>query len=713
MTGILKSKLMRIFLVLFFIFFILFFNLNTSYSQTENRCINYLAGIGEMEYYNNYFKNIELIGIGGLSSLTQSRYDNLKISYEIDRNNKTSGNGSLKISLLRNGILDSNNTNPVSAFYIFFRDELILPELYDPELKLLSEYRDYYPKAGDRIRISFDFKTQGVSNNMYYRIENAMWDTLGGHYYYRIIYNTSTNFLNWQRFSFTTSVIDNIKWNGIRALAFVVYLTYPNINTTSRANFWIDNVQVFIDRYNSSTNQWECIRFPQKQNTSSLKFAEVFSINLLPYKNDWLYFYLNTDLWDSPNLSHGLRIYFHDNSYKLADYNFPGNFVFREKENDPGSFRFKNRGRVHVPLNFDHMIKRVKDTSTTTWWLGDRNLHITPNSLYPENFLLSTSTNKMVSDLYYIRSGGYHELENVLNLKNISYMEYYKKINFLKYVKDFYNKDIFWAIRLDAPNSNMGLWRRSRQYSSFEEAKYYVVRRMYRELVEELKNIGKKVFANFGYSSIFIPSGRYEGFDKFLDGFMNEGFLIDRNLSFKSSQQSHQEIQSVVENFKNKYSILMVYTNKSWCNDNNTTTAYLVSSFYLVNNPGVYISFEMPKYDIIPSGSTRIDSSSFICRTSSMYLPLGNPENVNSIEELVVTSTPNYSEGALYRRRYEKGLVLLNTSDRLTFTYTLSSTTEPFTNYKDHLGNNYIFNNNSINLEISPRSGLILYNPNP
>ncbi|MCS7184114.1 MAG: hypothetical protein NZ866_02075 [Patescibacteria group bacterium] len=155
----------------------------------------------------------------------------------------------------------------------------------------------------------------------------------------------------------------------------------------------------------------------------------------------------------------------------------------------------------------------------------------------------------------------------------------------------------------------------------------------------------------------------------------------------------------------------MSYTNYSWCTITNATTNYLVSSFYLVNNPYVYISFEMPTSDIpIIGGSYEVDSLDYLCRTSSMYLPLGYSEEVDNINQLVIASTTNYQNGALYRRRYEKGLVLLNTSNNLTFNYLLSSTTEPYTLYNYHLVNIYNFSTSNINLSILSRTGLILYN---
>ena len=701
------------------IWLVIFFLLinNTTLAQS-NQCINYVAGIGEMEYFEysgDEAKTLELIGVGGISSLNQNFYDNLKISYNIDKVNKTSGQGALKINVLRNGIL-STSTNRLQIFYIFLRDELILPELENTNSGLISPLRDYYPQSGDRLIISFDFKSEN-SRNINYRIGSSMWDR-NNNRSETIFINTSTSINNWQTFSTSVSVVNNIKYKGIRPLFFVAYAEKPNINTTSNSTFWIDNIRVFVERYNSSTNRWECLKLPRKLKNSSLNFAEVFSINVLPYKDDWLYFYLNTELWDAPNLLHALRIYFHDNSFKLVEY-MSGEIEFKEKEGNVGSFRFKHiskhyRGRG-LRFNIDPIIKIVNDMPISTWWNTDKKLKLTPNSPYPEFFLLdSSTTNKTITGWF--REGRIpsqvYEIHNVVNLKNIKSIEYHNKHNFVDYVHNKDIKNIYWGIRIDSPNANLYVWNKSRQYFSGDEARFYLIRNRYREIVEKLKYSGKKLFANFGYRAMFTPTDRFYGIDKFLDGFMSEGFLIERYLTFKNPAMSHKEIQTVIENFGNKYSILMSYTNNSWCNNNSPTTTYLVSSFYLVNNPNVYISFEMPETDIVAGNpQIRVDSYGPLCRTSVMNLPLGQPLPVNNIEELVIASTTNYQNGALYRRRYEKGLVLLNTSDNLTFQYRLSSTTEPFTHYKDHLGNDYIFDNNSVNLNILPRSGLILYYP--
>jgi hypothetical protein len=127
----------------------------------------------------------------------------------------------------------------------------------------------------------------------------------------------------------------------------------------------------------------------------------------------------------------------------------------------------------------------------------------------------------------------------------------------------------------------------------------------------------------------------------------------------------------------------------------------MISSFYLINNPNTYFALT-PLPDLIPKRYALPQ-----CYEPSMYLPLGNPKTVSGIEELVVTSTLNYSKGALYKREYDNGLILLNSSNDLIFSYYLSTTTFPdISSFIDQYGNIY---NLPTLIEIPTTTGLILY----
>ncbi len=128
---------------------------------------------------------------------------------------------------------------------------------------------------------------------------------------------------------------------------------------------------------------------------------------------------------------------------------------------------------------------------------------------------------------------------------------------------------------------------------------------------------------------------------------------------------------------------------------------FMISSFYLVNNPNTYFALR----PISPITGTKGSYEKPQCFDSSLYLPLGQPLKVNTIEEMIVTSTPNFVDGALYLRRYERGLVLLNSSNNRTFQYQLRAG-GPFNKYLDHLGNLY---STSTIINLGPQSGLILY----
>ncbi|GIW65623.1 MAG: hypothetical protein KatS3mg094_142 [Candidatus Parcubacteria bacterium] len=668
-----------------------------------NNCINYLAGIGDLEFKDN---------LGNILNLSTSLYNsnNLKINYDVDYTNKTNGIGSLKITIERNGILDTTTNRDLRIFSFRFYRRSVLPTL--EANGIISEFRNYYPKSGDRLKISFDLKTNNFSNNLFFRIRSIMKDNRDNNEFSSNILSTSTSIVNWTNFVFSTTVIDNIAYEGIYPFYFEIYAKFPDSNTSSQAIFWIDNIKVEVERFNSQTNSWQCLTLPQRNNFSSLKFLEVFH-SALPYTHDWINYYTNFEMIDSGLKEVGLKVFYHNKNFKLIDYLYPAQIKFRESE--VGSFRFKrNDIEVSSLINLDDTNQIINDISTTSWWNGERMFKLTPNSGYPEIYLLSnfnSDTLKVVTSYYRVLNG-FYENNKVVSMKNYKYAEFYNKYIFKHYIKEK-NNNYFWGFRLDSPNIN---YSESNSYrhaynNSFQEAKYFSIINIYKEIVEKLKFTGKKVFTNFGYRAYFTSSSIHIGIDKFLDGFMNEGFLINRNLIFKSPTQTHYEIQSVIENFNNKYSLLMSYTNRSWCTTTNSITNYLISSFYLVNNNGVYISFEMPLNDIQPGSSINISSNELFCQIPALYLDLGNPEEVNNINQIIVASSSNFNQGALYRRRYKKGLVLLNTSDNLNFNYILSSTTEPFIIYKDQLGNIYDFLNETIDLLIPPRNGIILYYP--
>ncbi|GIW66916.1 MAG: hypothetical protein KatS3mg095_0814 [Candidatus Parcubacteria bacterium] len=683
--------------VIFLSFFLLPF-----ISLADNSCINYLAVIGDMEHE----LNSKLLG----SSISVYKSDNLKINYFFDYTNKTNGNASFKIIIDRNGVL-STNSNNLQILYFSFDKRLILPIL--EANSLISAYRDYYPRSGDKLKISFDFKTNTLSSNLIYTIKGSMRDLMNNSFEFSIINNTSNAILNWTNFNYSTTVINNINYEGINPFYLVVYAKFPNINTSSQAIFWLDNIKISVERFNSSTNNYECVKLPPKNYNSSLKFVEVFT-SALPYTYDWINYYVNFDMYDEVAINtivNPLRVYYYDNNFKITDYLLPTELEFRELEVD--SFRFKRTENLGG-INFDDINQIINNFPTTTWWSNNRKFKFMPNIGYPEFYLISkisSDTDKILTSYYRILNN-LREVHKTISAKSFEYVDFYNKYTFSNYAKNKNNKNYYWAIRLDSPNTNIsGSSPVNHGYDgSLSTARYFTLINTYKGIAEKLKFTGKKIFANFGYRAYFDESYRYFGFDKFLDGFMNEGFLINRNLTFKSPQQSHYEIQSVVENFKNKYSILMSYTNKSWCTSSNPITNYLVSSFYLVNNPGVYISFEMPLSDLNQIGISEVDSRSFICQVSSLYLPLGNPEQIENINQMIIASTSNFINGALYRRRYERGLVLLNTSTNTIFIYRLSSTSEPFFVYKDQLGNIYDFSNNYFDLQVLPQQGVILYN---
>ncbi len=695
-------------MVLFFIFFILFFNLNTSYSQTENRCINYLAG--EFEVYSDMNPS-KFIGNNKnyTPSLPGCNYNfyNYSGNISIDRTIKYQGDGSLKIELFKDAEVISNN-----PYFQCVQRYNALPDRDNGNRIIISPLtRNYYPNVGDRINIKFKFKPELVENaDIYFRLSYSTHssDTASPDknlINQLIVASSSPN--NWLDFSFNITIPqEDTSTSELRYLKPMFYFRTKNNSLPTKIKIYIDNLEIYA-YFNNQCKSW-----PNKKE-SSLKFSEIF--NYTPSSgvgssDDFISMYIENNSWLGGNISSVLKIRQYDKTFK----NFPYISLFTlhrylQSVNlaDGSSYFLLKPKRSGGEFNnyLDDLNVNISTTSISNEY-GTITLRIHPSARYPDYFLLDLGLNNT-----YKRVGNYSDSVLTRAILNEKLLDYYIKSlqNFINYLfgHSSYRPDIVY---FDNYGVSFPIYQ-SRQYLNNEQV-YFYFSIFNKNIFEKLTNYFK-FFGNWGYSPYinendsFSTPRNYYSVRNFVNGYLDEGWLLrpDSNLTYYGANRAHKLFKTVIEN--KSYDIILIigaYLHP-YCTSTSPTTTFMISSFYLVNNPNVYFALR-------PVG--RISGYSVSqCYDNSMYLPLGNPENVNSIEELVVTSTPNYSEGALYRRRYEKGLVLLNTSDRLTFTYTLSSTTEPFTNYKDHLGNNYIFNNNSINLEISPRSGLILYNPNP
>jgi hypothetical protein len=684
----------KIYLFFGLLFLFIFTNPTKIFSQTNN-CINYAGFIGSFESdfdnkgrqfgFNTYFPNKD--------------YRNLIVKFSLDPINKAEGNFSQKIEVIR-----ENTISDLDYFNFYLSGYSILPPLSTSSY--VSSYREYYPKSGDRVDISFKIKSE-ILSNIRYEIHIRQKPTSGIDIYSRIINPTTTSFLNFTEFNYSTTVINNIQEGNLTPFTISIRILNTSTPTTSRATFWIDDLKVYVYRLNSN-NTYECLKLPQKR-LSSLKFAEVFAAGRFYY--DWIYFYSNLDLWDSGDYMINTLIKYHNPNFKIFVYDYPNKILYRLKPTttNPDIYSFKNRWslRRKYIINLDPINKIFSSSSVTTTILDYPPL--TVNSPYPDYFL-TTSSNRFLGHKGYYNE--YKQASAIFNLSNPFVIDFFQKYIY-KNFKDLSFK-FFDGARMDTTNVILNRSGGGPNYQIPDDnlRRLYLLYVLYNKYDKAIQSTGKYLSSNFGYNSYFDRASHYLGFDKFLEGYMSEGFLINRNLTLKNPNNTHSEIKSYYDRFKDKknYNVLMMYTNYSWCTDTSPTTTYLVSAMYLTNSESNYYSFEMEDRDITPGGSEEISSRGLICRTEMMYLPLGRPEYINSADEMVISTTTD--GGRLYRRRYEKGLVLLNSSENNSFTYILSTSTEPFSVYKDQLGNIYNFSNRPITLNIGPQRGIILYNDN-
>ena len=701
----------RFTLKLITLFFILFLNilfLNISYSQTENKCINYLPG--EFEVYYDGINLSKIIGNNNnynppIPNCNYILYD-YKGNIAIDRNIKYQGDGSLKIELFKDAGITSNY-----PFFQCVQRYNSLPDRDNMNRIIINPLvRNYYPNIGDMINIKFKLRSEILENAYIYFKLSYSTHSLATSSPSKVLINqliaSSTSANNWLDFFFNINIPqEDLSVSELRYLTPMFYFRPIDNSQPVKIKIYIDNLEIYA-YYNNRCKSW-----PNKKE-SSLKFVEMFNYTPssgLGSNDDFIYMYIENNAWLGGNINSILKIRQYDKNFKYFPYISLltlHRYLLSTNLNDGFSYYLLKPRRSGGEFNnyLDDLNVNINTTSISDEY-GSATLKIHPTARYPDYFLfdlvLNNTYKRVDNHPYYVIT------KTILNEKPLDY--YIKSLqNIIRFLfgNSLYRPEIFFFDNYVMSFSNY----QSRQYSNNNTINFYFS--VFSKNIFEKLNNYFKFFGNLGYSPYIeeenvLASGNHYNVRNFINGYLDEGWLLrpDSNLTYYGPIRAHKLFKTVIEN-KNFDIILIIgaylYPH---CTSTFSTTTFMISSFYLVNNPNVYFALR-PVGQVSGYGVSQ-------CYDSSFYLSLGQPLPVNNIEELVIASTTNYQNGALYRRRYEKGLVLLNTSDRLTFTYTLSSTTEPFTNYKDHLGNNYIFNNNSINLEISPRSGLILYNPNP
>lgn len=685
-----------------FIFLVLFLLVNNAYSQdSESECIDYVGGIGEFE---TIFDFISALYKNNFSEIAQGWYvkfpqvSGFKFLPSFDRKNFYSGTASQKIELKKdkNLVVSSSYLHTLVAT----RKKITSSSPYAMDSK------DFYPDIGDKIEFSLYLKTSPILNNLNYQIS-----LLGGYlnsdgsinYLPLVTYGpTSTPLLNWKKIEITSLIPSSPNNRPLYYISARVIFSFPDSSLPSDGVFWLDKASLYIYRNDS------CLKWPNKK-TKSLKLFEIFS---LPDNYDFIGAYQNNNAHLS-NAYFDLIIKNHDPEWKYFYYiHFPHKMNWFRPETlswgNPlslaGSFFY------HFLDDFEFFVNTSSCSS-----LNNPPIHY--NARYPETlrtFSFARYKTDSCTDSSYHNIHAQYDHPFILD-KTI---EFFKK--FLTY---FNNEKLkFDAVYFDAAHADERSI--SRQYISLPEVKkansFYL-----RYLKSKTAGLFKTI-ANFGYSvytdnnALHLNDAKnYFHFKDDLNGYLDENWLLDRKpingeLRYSlSPQKVHLLFKTIFDNQNFDYILLVSRFLKNYyqdtCNDFSPQTNFVISAFYLVNNPNTYFA-------LVPTGE--IDGYNYAqCYTDLLFVPIGKPEKVNRIDDLVIASTSGFTNGALYKRRYEQGLVLLNTSKNLSFNYTLSTTTEPFNSYIQIPAflspQSYDFLEFDKTLIIPPSSGLILYNPNP
>ncbi|GIW66776.1 MAG: hypothetical protein KatS3mg095_0674 [Candidatus Parcubacteria bacterium] len=659
---------------------VLFIPLIFSFAQN---CINYTGGIGELETIfpdaSRFFyeQPRELaIGLSDYNTLNS----NLKINFNIDKKIKVSGFGSQKITIEKKNLSIITNTP-------YF--QMSIPGANSSEINNSS--RSFYPKIGDQILASFNIKTSPKIDNIKYQIR------IIGHFFreenpsdniYATIaaFSTTTPLNEWTTINFSAIINPpNINYQNLNTIFYRIDLSFPSSTASSSGSFWLDKIDFFVKRNNN------CLSWPNRS-YSSLKMIEVYGI---PYIRD----FINNYRYNVGHLSShytDLIIKNYDNNYKHFFYI---NLTPLTKNFDPN----KKGWTLLSGGEFTRYIDNLKIVDPH----GDCSnlkLFVKPNARYPE--LLKIEKN--IPNQYVVHGC----VDNAYLGKITNYNDPRIIDKFFEYLPLFDSYFINPNLKYDAiffdnlSTANNEISKQTPDTMSVKEN--------FLELVNLInKKIGGlfKYFGNWGYLPYINKTNIFDRTNYYLikdlvNGYLDEGWLLSpyqNDLSFHDPIKTQLIFKTVIENQNYDYIILIGAFPENNCTSTNQKTSYMISSFYLVNNSNVYFALR----PISPVEGSKGSYAKPQCYDNSIFLPIGNPLPVQNIEEMIVTSTNNFSDGALYLRKYEKGLILLNSSNNQTFGYQLKG---PFRNYLDQLGR--VYNTPTI-INVPPQSGLILYSNEP
>lgn len=648
-------------------------------------CINYTGGIGEFEtalpIANNFFYNNdndqELTA--GLFSFNFNNNPKLKIITSIDKKEKASGFGSQKIIISNEP--STLTTNP----YVLMR----IPAFDSNSIH--DQTKNFYPKIGDIISSSIKIKTSATIKNIRYQIRvTARYynpENINEFYHESLAsFSTTSASTNWQTINFLIQIPSSSRpeYKKIDTLYQRVEFYFPSTTSSSTGIFWIDKLDFYIKRDN------DCLKWPNPKQ-SSLKIFDLFA---LEKPLDFIYSYLHQKA--HLNLYYtDLIVKDYDPSYKYFIYvNLTPltRYFFSEKK---GWAMKSNIGEFN---NYLDEIKFIAHTGTCTSTM----LYLHPNARYPE-FL---KINKNLANNYVVHGC----LDEVYTGGMTNYTEPRLLDKYYEFITRFDSYFINPKLKYDAiffDNLSTANEEISKQTPTNLDIK--------RNFIEFINYLNRKIagqfkyFSNWGYlpyidETNILHLRNYYLIKDYVDGYLDEGWLIsphDSSLNSYSPQNAQLIFKTVIENQNYDYILIVGAFQEDKCTSTDPKTMFMISSFYLVNNHNTYFALR----PISPTTGRKGTYEKPQCFDSSFYLPLGQPLKINTIEEMIVTSTSNFTEGALYLRKYEKGLVLLNSSNNRTFQYQLQNNNQ-FSKYFDHHGNLYL---TSTIINVNPRSGLILY----
>jgi hypothetical protein len=672
--------------------FLLLPSLVLVYAQNNPNCLNYTIGSGEMEIgmtvhsvdqYTDYLlkdnylnKNSKLfLPIGWDIVGSWKNFDNKKIEMTIDRDTYLSGQGSLKIQINKEAGRHFGTT-------FGLRNLMAIPAHDD-------DTYPYYPQPGDQLVTKFYLKTPQVNNiKVNYRIliqyhptSSTATNPTSTTILSSLLNLTPTN--NFEEHSFATTIPSNI---GYLRYIDIRFEFYPGNSSTAESQLlaYLDKFEMYTS--SSTTNQCKTFPYHLRQN-SSLKFFEVYTISNFP--NDTFNFIRaykdNTKIHVGDQGIWSLNLKKLDPDFKYFQYYSPTTLhrYYRSATINGSAYTvFYKRNQDAGELN--KFIDDLWVTTNTTNIRVDQSFRkrlMHPNSRYSDHLKQINSTTCAIPysipySICQINDKNPHTLELMAKT--------YSKANRLLFKK--INTDL----------SPDGIFIDNFRYG--DGSKNYIY---YKELYSKIFPY-YNLIANAGYGDISYNSLPM----KFVKGYMNEGWLTnpdDNSTPYRlSSSSMHTSFDIILKNYKSDY-VLLITAYPYQCTTTNATLTALTAAAYLANNPNVYFAFVL--------GGSNKSYAIPQCQTDLMYLPLGSPLSLaTNVNQITVAST---SSGYLYSRLYENGRVFFNSSN-VTSTFTLSTSTEinGKTFYIDPVTNlSYDFSTTSLNINIGPKQGLILYTP--